>query len=79
MADDNDAYGRQFKTLLDKQMAQLKTAKAYKGQKPPNSMRRSRQQLEHEFTMIVWLPPLMNFLHQLHQSKILMLGFLGIP
>jgi len=39
--------------LLKRQKEQLEKAKAYKGQKPAEAMKRSRKQLESEFTNMV--------------------------
>lgn len=45
-----------FFALLKQQKAQLKKAQAYKGQKPPASMKRSRSALQQEFYLAVWRP-----------------------
>lgn len=43
-----------FFALLEQQKSQLKKAQAYKGQKPPASMKRSRSVLQQEFFVLVW-------------------------
>jgi len=48
--EENDPF-KQYTALLEKQKGQLKKAKAYKGQKPSASIKRSRRQLEQEFTL----------------------------
>ena len=55
MAEHHDLSG-QYATLLTNQRRLLEEAKAYKGQKPKASMKRSRQQLEQEFALIVRCP-----------------------
>lgn len=49
----DDAHIQQYVEILQKQKAQLDEAKAFKGRKPSASMKRSRQQLEEDFAMLV--------------------------
>lgn len=48
-----DVRIKQIMAALQKQKAQVGEAKVFKGQKPSASMKRSRQQLEYEFAMVV--------------------------
>ena|SRR5258708_18477137 len=48
--------------LLKRQKEQLQKAKAFKGQKPMEAVKRSRKQLESEFTNMVSHPPKIRFL-----------------
>ncbi len=49
----------QYFALLERQKEQLKKAKAFKGQRPAEAMKRSREQLESKFTNLV-KPPAQN-------------------
>jgi hypothetical protein len=51
MAEIND-HITQYTALLENQKAVLEEAKAYKGLKPSPSMKRSRRDLEREFTIV---------------------------
>jgi hypothetical protein len=48
--------------LLKRQKEQLQKAKAFKGQKPAEAVKRSRKQLESEFTNMVSHPPKIQLL-----------------
>lgn len=52
----DDMSTDKYFALLEQQKAQLNRAQAYKGQKPPASMKRSRSTLQQEFYMLVWRP-----------------------
>ena len=55
MAEGDDPLN-QYMNLLKKLQDQLKTAKAFRGQKASALIKRSRRQLEQEFAMIVRCP-----------------------
>ena len=52
----------QYFALLTRQKEQLEKAKAFKGQKPAEAVKRSREQLESEFTNMVSHPPRIQLL-----------------
>jgi len=52
----------QYIALLERQKGQLQKAKAHKGQRPAEAVKRSREQLKSEYTYIVSHPPKIRLL-----------------